>query len=107
MFALPPERQAAPGPEPDRPEAFVQLIGNATSCQPTYVEGDGAYQQRTVRPYGLFGLVRQRSPTCGADLEDLQWIDSDDPTEAVLMILVKGEDSVIFRRRLALAAEAR
>lgn len=107
MFALPPDQQPAIGPELDRPEAFVHLVGNATSCQPTYVEGDGAYQQRTVRPYGLFGLVRQRSPTCGADLEDLQWIDSDDPTEAVLMILVKGEDSVIYRRRLALAADAR
>ena len=61
----------------------------------------------TTRPFGLFGLVRERSPTCGADLEDFQWIDSEDPTEAVLMILLPGEDSVIYRRRLAISTNAR
>ncbi len=94
-------------PEPESPEAFLHLVANATSCVRTYIEGGTPNQRPTERPWGLFGLVRERSPTCGADLEDLQWIDSEDPTEAVLLILVKGDDSVIFRRRLALMAEKR
>ncbi|HVJ87904.1 MAG TPA: hypothetical protein VM452_19735 [Caulifigura sp.] len=94
-------------PEPEGPEALVKVVGQATSCQRTYRDFSDNQRSGVVRPYGLFGLVRERAPTCGADLEDLQWIDAEDPTEAVLMILVKGEDSVIYRRRLAIAADAR
>ncbi|HVJ69718.1 MAG TPA: hypothetical protein VM510_17205 [Caulifigura sp.] len=105
--AMPPEELAVSGVDPESPEAFVHVVGRATSCQRTYVDQPDVYRQAVTRPFGLFGLVRERSPTCGADLEDLQWIDSEDPTEAVLMILVKGDEPVIYRRRLALAAESR
>ncbi|QDT57487.1 hypothetical protein Pan44_55560 [Caulifigura coniformis] len=107
-----PEPEAAPNtvtpaPVAESPEAFIHLIGNATSCQRSFLDTSLIYERAVTRPFGLFGLVRERSPTCGADLEDFQWIDSEDPTEAVLMILLPGEDSVIYRRRLALAAAAR
>jgi len=94
-------------PGPESPEAFLHLIANATSCQRSFRDNSQLYEQAATRPFGLFGLVRERSPTCGADLEDFQWIDSEDPTEAVLMILLPGEDSVIYRRRLAISTNAR
>jgi hypothetical protein len=89
-----------------KPDAFLQLVASATSAPLTYIEDGNRWKQPVTRPYGLFGLVRQRSPTCGADLEDFQWIDNDDPTEAVLFILLNGDDSVIYRRRLSTASDA-
>jgi hypothetical protein len=80
---------------------LVTLIADATSSQRFRTEGGGAwYQPKIERPLGLFGLVRDRAPTGGADLEDFQWIDDEDSTEAVLFIFIEGEDSVIFRQRL-------
>ncbi len=81
-------------------DQLADVVGRWTSCPLTTVVRGGYRVPPGSRPNGLFGLVRDRSPTAGADLEDLQWIDADDPTEAVLMILVPGEDSVIYRRRL-------
>lgn len=98
-FALPESAGRALGSE--GAERLVHIIGSATSCPLTYDEAGEEGLPAVKRPHGLFGLVRERSPTCGADLEDFQWIDSDDQTEAVLLILIEGEDSVIYRRRLA------
>jgi len=107
MPSGPPAAGRAPGQSNDArdesTEAFLHLVARATSVPLTFEERNRQTFRTTTRPYGLFGLVRERSPTCGADLEDFQWIDDDDATEAVLLILVKGEDSVIYRRRLSLA----
>ena len=86
--------------DPSSFETLVSVIGSATSCPTSYQESTSRYSRGVTRPWGLFGLIRERSPTCGPDLEDLQWIDADDGTEAVLMICLSGDDGVIFRRRL-------
>ena len=83
------------------PDAFLQLVARSTSSPLTCTERGNNYRTEVSRPHGLFGLVRERSPTGGADLEDFQWIDDDDRTEGVLMVQVSGEDGVIFRRRLS------
>jgi hypothetical protein len=79
---------------PDDPRSLIRVVGNATSCSRII-----GFKGRMV-PHSLFGLVRERSPTCGPDLEDLAWIDAEDKSEAVLLISIPGNDTVIFRRRL-------
>lgn len=51
-------------------------------------------------PQGLFGMVYQRSPNCGPDLEDLAWLNPEDPDQAVLVIGQPGDHAVIARRKL-------
>ncbi|OAI53680.1 hypothetical protein AYO47_04265 [Planctomyces sp. SCGC AG-212-M04] len=90
-----------PGDSVKEPYPLIKLIADATSSPRSRKEGgSGWYDPQYERPLGLFGLVRDRAPTAGADLEDFQWIDDEDETEAVLFIFIEGEDSVIFRQRL-------
>jgi hypothetical protein len=72
-------------------QRLMEAIAAATSQWSTNAENE---------PVNFFSMVYQRAPTCGPDFEDFAWIDPADENEAVLLIGLGGEDSVIYRYRL-------
>jgi hypothetical protein len=85
--------ELTPSPEnhDSRAKQLFRIFADATSRPPVIGQ---------KQPNGLFGIVHQRAPTCGPDLEDFAWIDPDRAHEAVLLIGIEGDHSTLFRRKL-------
>jgi hypothetical protein len=87
----PAEAASTPSEENQKLRLLLNTIADATSTLPMNAQ---------LEPAGLFAMVHQRAPTCGPDLEDLNWIDPDNVKEAVLLIGVAGDHATIFRKKL-------
>ena len=76
---------------------------------PADVQQQGAlfrwvYQHSVALPRGLFALAAQVGPKGGAELDDLLVYDPSDPHHALLIVVVpKGDDLVVYRKRVAIA----